>query len=312
MLTELEFETMDELCNLLQPLKDFTLLLSGSKYPTISMLYPCVTTLKNELDVIEFRCDKLQILKESLSHSLGGRFQYILNEPIFLASTFLDFKFKKFEFIKDETLRERGLVKVNQFLISFLKIYFKEDFVVRVDENNNETLQYDLDDENRSLNQLDLPSQPSRNNSESRIASSLIFYDRINRDERQRLDRGRNRGISLLDKIFDSKDTISSQPLSNLESEIESYKNHVNNINLGNNKEELIGPLAFFKTYEKTFPLLSKIAKAIFSIPATSVPSECLFSRAGLIQTDIRNKLSPSNLENLIFIKDNKQAKFII
>lgn len=84
---------MEELCNLLHPLKDFTLLLSGSKYPTISMLYPCITTFKDELDL-----------------------------------------------------------------------------------NNNETVQYDFDDENLSLNQLEKPTPQPRNNLESRVTSNLVFF----------------------------------------------------------------------------------------------------------------------------------------
>ena len=42
-----------------------------------------------------------------------------------------------------------------------------------------------------------------------------------------------------------------------------------------------------------------------FSIVATSVPSESLFSHIGLIQTDIRNRLSPDTLENIVFLKEN-------
>ena len=41
------------------------------------------------------------------------------------------------------------------------------------------------------------------------------------------------------------------------------------------------------------------------SIPASSVPSECLFSSTGLIQTEIRNRLSPETLESITFLKEN-------
>ena len=184
-----------------------------------------------------------------------------------------------------------------------MKTYFKEEFVARVDENNN-TIQYDLNNEHRSPFQLE-PSTQRSNQSQN-----LVFNNRTNRQERLIINR--NRGSSLLDKIYDSKDNQKDEPLSNLQVEIETYKSHVNAINLNSQENEQMGPLAFFKIYEKTFPLLSKIARAIFSVPATSVPSECLFSRAGLIQTDIRNKLSPKNLENLIFIKENKHSQFYV
>ena len=45
----------------------------------------------------------------------------------------------------------------------------------------------------------------------------------------------------------------------------------------------------------------------MFSIPATSVTSEALFSQVGLIQNDLRNRLAPSTLENITFIKETKK-----
>jgi hypothetical protein len=36
-----------------------------------------------------------------------------------------------------------------------------------------------------------------------------------------------------------------------------------------------------------------------------AVPSECLFSHAGSINTYLRNRLSPNSLETLTFLKDN-------
>ena len=64
-------------------------------------------------------------------------------------------------------------------------------------------------------------------------------------------------------------------------------------------------PLEFFSLHKKDYPLLSHVAFHLFSVPATSVPSECLFSRSGLICTRLRNRLGPKTLENLVFLKDN-------
>jgi hypothetical protein len=50
---------------------------------------------------------------------------------------------------------------------------------------------------------------------------------------------------------------------------------------------------------------LSNLAKALFSISVSSVPSECLFSHAGQTSTYLRNRLDSDNLEMLVFIKDN-------
>lgn len=65
-------------------------------------------------------------------------------------------------------------------------------------------------------------------------------------------------------------------------------------------------PLVFFKEKGSSFPHLTRLAKMIFSIPASAVASESLFSEADEIATDRRNRLNPQLLEELLFLKKNK------
>ena len=71
--------------------------------------------------------------------------------------------------------------------------------------------------------------------------------------------------------------------------------------------EEDTDPLMFYKTNQKNYPHLSRLAKCLFSIPASSVPSESLFSKAKEITTDSRNRLKPHLIESLLFIKENSK-----
>jgi len=57
------------------------------------------------------------------------------------------------------------------------------------------------------------------------------------------------------------------------------------------------------------FPLLSSMARTYLGPPASSVPSERLFSTAGGVITEHRSRLLPDNAEKLIFMKFN--AKLI-
>ena len=51
---------------------------------------------------------------------------------------------------------------------------------------------------------------------------------------------------------------------------------------------------------------LPALAQDIMAIPATSVPSERLFSISGILSENRRSRISPENLENRVLIKANK------
>lgn len=52
-------------------------------------------------------------------------------------------------------------------------------------------------------------------------------------------------------------------------------------------------PLEFWQKREPSYPRLTKLAKKFLMIPATSVPCERVFSKAGELITDRRNRLGP-------------------
>lgn len=66
-----------------------------------------------------------------------------------------------------------------------------------------------------------------------------------------------------------------------------------------------INPLQWWRDNEKRFPIISQIARKILCIPATSIPSERVFSTAGNIVTSKRSCLSSRNVNMLIFLSQN-------
>ncbi|XP_037502732.1 E3 SUMO-protein ligase ZBED1-like [Rhipicephalus sanguineus] len=65
-------------------------------------------------------------------------------------------------------------------------------------------------------------------------------------------------------------------------------------------------PLAWWKeTGKQHFPELCKMAMKDMGIPATSVPSEKLFSTAGNIVTARREKLTSDHVQQLLFLHEN-------
>ncbi|CAF4812631.1 unnamed protein product, partial [Rotaria sp. Silwood2] len=55
------------------------------------------------------------------------------------------------------------------------------------------------------------------------------------------------------------------------------------------------------------FPILQRIARKLHSIPATSAGTERLFSHSGLILTNRRQRLAPSQVDNMLLIRSARQ-----
>jgi hypothetical protein len=63
--------------------------------------------------------------------------------------------------------------------------------------------------------------------------------------------------------------------------------------------------LQFWKSSNNTFPHLKRLAEIVLAIPATSTPSEQVFSTTGLILNAKRTMLSPENVGKIQIIHDN-------
>jgi len=63
-------------------------------------------------------------------------------------------------------------------------------------------------------------------------------------------------------------------------------------------------PLLFWRDQQPTLPILSKIAKSVFVIQASSAESERHFSIAGQIVTEQRSQLDPECVESLVVLKE--------
>ena len=65
-------------------------------------------------------------------------------------------------------------------------------------------------------------------------------------------------------------------------------------------------PMKFWRDNKSSFPLLYQVAKKYLHIPATSVPSERIFSLAGFIVRKKRTKLLEKHVNQQIFLAKNK------
>ena len=94
------------------------------------------------------------------------------------------------------------------------------------------------------------------------------------------------------------------------ESQRKRKANEVNNY-LNDNITELAdpntNPFKWWNENKQRFPVLAILARKYLSIPATSVPSERLFSDAGNNMTNKRTCLNPKFFQEILFIKKNSK-----
>ena len=65
-------------------------------------------------------------------------------------------------------------------------------------------------------------------------------------------------------------------------------------------------PLDWWRVNHEKFPNLWKMASCILAIPATSAPSERVFSAAANIVNKKRVSLKPETVDLLVFLRGNK------
>jgi hypothetical protein len=260
-----EFDLIDELCNLLLPLKELTNLFAGQTYCTISLLMPAIHSFTfKELPQMKFEFEEIELLRDILVESLQARFAYLFNDDLIKSCTMLDFRFKNFEFLSDKNLREEYKMKAKTSFLKFADEYLKPT-------DSQKILNSDKDVKNKK-GLKDLTNTQQQTVQTTQITSGQS--DKIINKKRQI-----NKHIieNLKDKPITTSEDLNQ---SSLEIEIDKYLNH--NLVINNAVEESVneyGSIYFFKENYKLYPLLTRIAKSFLSLPATSVPCETLFSQ---------------------------------
>ena len=134
-----------------------------------------------------------------------------------------------------------------------------------------------------------------------RISDMSLKRVRLEQPEQSQDDTNSAKKKSLLwkycDELMDENSETESSPLST-QSVIDNYL-----------KEPTLSrksdPLAYWKSNQDNLPHLTSLARQYLCAPPASVASERLFSTAANICTDLRNRLTPTKVEYLLFLNKN-------
>ena len=113
--------------------------------------------------------------------------------------------------------------------------------------------------------------------------------------------------LSKSDTIFDMQRDSKKSKLNSYycTEEINSFENEFEKYLMLDLTSIKVTELKYWLDAKPSFPILSELAGFLLGAPATSVPSECLFSLSGYQCWDRRNRLSPENLEMIVFLYQN-------
>ena len=116
--SEDEFAIISDLSKLFEFLKGLSVELSKLKYTNCSLLFPSIYSYLQSLNEISLKTSEISSLKYKLIESIKRNFNYLLEEnaELFLAISFLDYRFKHFKFLNNEILADFYHQKVRQFL----------------------------------------------------------------------------------------------------------------------------------------------------------------------------------------------------
>jgi len=86
---------------------------------------------------------------------------------------------------------------------------------------------------------------------------------------------------------------------------MESFHDQLERYISGENAPLSQNPLEWWKSNEHRYPQVAVLAAQLFSLPATSCPSERVFSNAGNSIKKKRAQLNPEHAEMLVFLFEN-------
>jgi hypothetical protein len=178
-------------------------------------------------------------------------------------------------------------------------------------EIKDEAIQIATEDAEYQQQQVELEEQPldveeeqEQHHQPHRHAAAIDnMFDELNAhyiEEQERINNINNNQNNALEVI----DPIDAQRIiDSVDAELVLYKQEPS-VPLQDHDGKFSCPLAWWYTNQRKYKMLSQVAIRTLCIPATSAPSERVFSVAGLTIAKDRARLAPQTANELIFLHD--------
>ncbi|XP_067648865.1 E3 SUMO-protein ligase ZBED1-like [Haliotis asinina] len=275
-----DVRNVEQLVEILRPLKGVTEVLCEEKTPTISIVAPMLHLIRSQMIPLEGDSGLMKDVKEAILTDLGKRYNSPKVKQILHRSSAADPRFKTLPFLNDE---EKSSVFAD--LGTTVAEYS--------DRHKVPTLVKEESQDPSAINDTPLPHLPDLPNLSNTGAAGGVGLPPV-KQEPVKVPKQTDSSGSL-SKLFGDVYVVKMDPpphqeqtkssLLSAQEEIEKYVRGMP-LNVDSN------PLDWWKFHEHLYPMLSQFAKSILCIPVTSVPSERVFSAAGDIVTARRANIS--------------------
>ena len=254
---------------LLKPFKELGDKLGSEKNVSISLVVPVIHALKDHLEAEEDDTSMIKDMKRNMLEKLENRYS---DEQIKILKicTLLDVRHKNDDYVKDNYDELSTQVKELDTQ--------QKQHESQVSQPESQVTQHEIPaTEGQEVANLSLIGNTGRR---SKKKASIFEYDN--------------------DVIPQETD---DQQWNDLYIEVTHYQK----IRMKKEEKEKTDVLTWWRFHQKLFPNLFKLVKVFLHIPATSVPSERIFSLAGYIVRSRRSKILAANVDKAIFLKKNEE-----
>ena len=278
-LNEQNWQIIADIVELLKPFMLAQKLLEGEKYVTISLVPPIVDKIRSNLDSAAFNPENslhIRNLSKTMLDDFNTRW----------GSGEAGTKFSESE-TEGNNRRRKGIPKVT--LLAFaLDPRFKH--LPGMDNVDKEKIKGELRRRIKVLHESD--DEKEKDALPQRDLPTVIVDEYGDLFEDVEVQREQSTPSDTVDELIDAQLTLfwnsSKLPMKSIV----------------NGKTVINNPLSWWSVSQNQFPLVAKLARRLLSIPATSAPSERLFSDAGLTIAKDRANLLPDMAASLIFLQD--------
>ncbi|MEW8546527.1 MAG: hAT transposon family protein [Candidatus Thiodiazotropha sp.] len=291
-----EHMNAEELIVVLKTLKTATTIICEQYSPSISMILPVLSKLRRSLTVLESDSNMVKAVKTATLTNLNQRY---LDRDLYLhlvACTLLDPRYKDMPMDENTKLDAANLITESASVFSSMPQVAPAVVKTEPESQSSEklpplpTLPLVLTEQPATVNK---PDSQMKSEEEHEVCESEIPC-KIVKSESQ---------SSFLDDWFSDVVIVKVEKKPSEISDIvqEEIKRYLPSERISADTD----PLKWWNVQAMFFPHLANVAKIFLATPATSVPSERVFSAAGYTVNKQRSSLASENVDRLIFLNKN-------